>query len=764
MKRPLCIFCICCIVMLWIIQILFPHSLRQNCMVKDAEGECSLMDYQQWDTITLAGTVTQYDRSACQIQLENVYLINNLSRSDNTTNPQIKIENNGVRITGWGQQIQCYLKTLQELEPGRRVVITGKLCFFAHATNPGEFDAANFYGNRDILFSVTSAEVLAKGKHYNHFLFTMQLLKEKLCYQLEEYLPFGEASVMKAMLFGEKRKLDEDLKEQYQKNGIAHILAISGLHISLLGMAFYRILSFLPLSLGWRAGISGSVLIAYGYMVGFSASTERAIIMFLLFLTAKATKRSYDMLTAISVAALLLLAQHPGYLFDCAFQLSFMAVIAMALIAPAVETGLSFLPSRIRKSFSATMAVFLTTSPILIYHYHEISFFSVILNMLVIPLMGALLISGVLLALIAQVFGSVAVVFALPIRAILAIYQICCTALEQLPIGRMNVARPDLWKIFLYYMLLSVMTILVNKGAQKDKPFVLCLIPVSLLLLFGHIHQGLSAWMLDVGQGDCSVIFYKTQYVYLVDGGSTSKKNVGDKIIIPFLKSQGVNGIDAVFVTHPDMDHTSGIMELLMQAREENMPVKRLILSKAAMRNEKDSLQELLDMARKQGITVLTLEAGDVLCQNGLKITCLYPDADSNETGNNASLTLAFETSDWCGIYTGDLELEGEAVLLEKYGSYLKNRSVDVLKVGHHGSSGSTGEKFLQAVQPSMALISCGKDNSYGHPHTETLNRLSKIGCEVLTTPEHGAIRVRVSADGEIRVFYWKTGNSCMGK
>ena len=506
----------------------------------------------------------------------------------------------------------------------------------------------------------------------------------------------------------------------------------------MLGMSLFKILEKLPLSLRIRCVICGSMIICYGFMVGFSASSCRAICMYCLFLLAKITKRTYDMLTAVSVAGVLLLLQHPGYIFDCGFLLSFMAVLAMGVLLPVIETLSGRLPGMLRKLLCPTVAVFLTTAPVLAYFYHEISLFSVLLNMVVIPFVSVLLMAAVALVVLADLIRPIAELFVIPIRLILWLYQGACLFLEDIGVGRWNIETPAVWKLVAYYGVIMLLTVLVKNKKKWVSLAEIGMIAAIVCLLLHRTNPGICTWMLDVGQGDCSVIFNKKKETYIIDAGSSSKKNIGEKILIPFLKSKGVNRVRAVFLSHPDEDHMNGIGQLLEQAEKENIIIENLVVSYSAFKQEYDRLSSLVETAKKENVKVVLMKEGDMLESENLGIQCLYPSINSLETGNNASLVLLLETEMTKSLYVGDLEMAGEEVLRREHGKEIED--ITYLKVGHHGSSTSSGEEFISYISPEKAFISCGKNNRYGHPHVETLRNLSIAGTEVFETSQHGAI------------------------
>ena len=244
--------------------------------------------------------------------------------------------------------------------------------------------------------------------------------------------------------------------------------------------------------------------------------------------------------------------------------------------------------------------------------------------------------------------------------------------------------------------------------------------------------------MLDVGQGDGLFLRTEGGTACLIDGGSSDIKQVGRYRILPFLKERGVGRLDYVLVTHTDGDHISGIRELLEQAGEPGgIRVETLLLSEQSAAEEAGL--QLIELAAQAGTSVRQIEAGMVLADGSASISCIHPGRGSFYADKNAgSLVLRLTYGDFSILLTGDLEETGEREILDA-GEEL---TCDVLKAGHHGSRFSTTEEWMEKAAPKLTLISCGKNNSYGHPHEETIARIREAGSGVLMTPEQGAVTI----------------------
>ena len=259
--------------------------------------------------------------------------------------------------------------------------------------------------------------------------------------------------------------------------------------------------------------------------------------------------------------------------------------------------------------------------------------------------------------------------------------------------------------------------------------------------MFVHVRKD-EAVFVDVGQGDGICLLTKEGHAFMVDGGSSSVSNVYTYRLEPLLKYYGVKNVDAWFVTHGDQDHVSGILEAI----EKKAAITMIFLPEGV---EDETLEDIRGKAESKDILVKSIYMGDIIRTKGISIECLYPTKETClGDKNNDSLVLSVRLGSEKGgvnlLLTGDLEAQGEKLLIESIGAM----DVDVLKVGHHGSSGGTTANFLESIHPEWGIISCGKENRYGHPHEETLLRLENAGCQWLSTASQGAVFVRATKDG----------------
>ena len=668
-----------------------------------------------------------------------------------------------------GKKVLCYLKQGQELPKlGSYIRITGKIRNFRKASNPGQFDARSYYRISGIAFQINQVIIQQKSEQYQKGKEALFQLRKGLSETFDRQLSPENASLMKTMVLGEKKALDREIKKRYQRNGIAHLLAISGLHISLIGMAFYKVLRKTALPVSFCAG--GAFLFMYGYgcMAGFSVSSRRALIMFGVQMAAVMFGRTYDLLTSVSLAALLILAEQPWDFYSSSFLFSFGCVLAIGLLVPAMTCKKTEALSRsdgkkkaaavvrqdgifwkllegLRKWLLPGCAISAAGLPLQLCFYYQMPVYATFLNLLVIPLMSFLLPCGLLLILVERA-EILAIPFSFVITGILGIYESACLMVENLPFSVQVTGRPGTVLIILYLIVLLFLILYQRKLSLKGKWLIL-LSAGALLVFSGRMERTVSRQLqvtfLDVGQGDCICVEGPEHKTYLIDGGSSDIKNVGKYRIEPFLKYRGIGSIDYVFVSHGDIDHMNGIEEMLKR-QQVGIKIRNLVVTGEAYRDEK--LEELISVAEDNGTTVWEMENGTQIREGKLRFTCLGPKEKNMNPGNEASMILHLEYEGFDMLFTGDVEKEGEESLTDTL-SYLQEKKIswEVLKTAHHGSKNSTTEAFLENVKPRYAWISAGRKNRYGHPHKDTLERLENSGAKIYSTQENGAFGITVN-------------------
>ncbi len=644
-------------------------------------------------------------------------------------------------ITG----VICYMKEEDMPQTGSLVMVRGSWRSFTHATNPGAFDAADHYAVQGQQGRMMDSVLLAGSSTYSVFKERMYRLREYLSLLLDACYDGEDASVMKAMLLGEKGTLDAELKELYRASGIIHILAISGLHLSIIGMGCHRLFRRVRLPYAVNIMLCSTLMYCYGTMTGMGTSMLRAYVMFVMHLLAGMIGRTYDLLTAMTVSALIILLQQPLYLQQSGFLFSFGAVCGIGILLPAAERNLLG-KSRAEKAVFSGAVISLSTLPVYLCCYYEFPPYSVLLNLIVIPCMTLILLGGLAGLGAAAWFLPLGAVTAMPVHYLLWFYEVCCTVCMRLPGHTWAAGHPELWQVLLFFGIL--LTLVVWNGKIPKLLFwqgMLC----ALLTFTLKLPEGLQITMVDVGQGDCIYLSEDSGVHMLIDGGSSDQSDVAKYQIVPFLKYEGVSHLDAVVVTHPDRDHISGICALLEEtgdaAGEGRFTIGTLYLPDVGTAGRNDGYRELEELAARAGVPVGYIGYGDRLQCGNVMLTCLHPEKGWNTEDSNAySTVLHLRYGEFTALFTGDLEGAGERRVEGLVREAGELQDITLLKVAHHGSGNSTGELFLRELNPKIALISAGRNNRYGHPHEALLERLTEQGCQIYRTQQSGAVTVRV--------------------
>lgn len=810
MRRALCMVCLCLVSLaalrLWMgdasdtREAHLSASPEGEHLLSTAEGELMCSIPEDGEHITVTGRVSGKDTKSFSI--ESVLRLSEEQTESISEHlfQQLSYAAVSRQTIPMDENLICEYDSPDAILLGSIVVVQGKFSAYSEATNPGEFDVSEYYHSLGVGGKLSDVTVLACSRKYSRWREVLWQLREDYKARLYRVFPPKEASVLTAMLLGDKEKLDKGIKELYRQNGIIHILSISGLHITMIGMSIYRLLRRWGVPVWLAALCGGCILCLYGVMTGMSVSACRAIGMYLIRMLAQVVGRTYDMLTALGVMAVMLVWQNPENLHNAGFLLSFGSILGIGWFYPAllpeerVGAPRRYEPShrkrilkgllgkwlqKLLQSMLASASITLFTLPIQLWFYYEVPVYSVFLNLLVLPLMSLLMFTG-LIAMLLPGTGMVGTVTYLILQG----YEWLCEGFEQLPFHMWNPGKPQAWQVVAYYLILLLIVLrtkkkvngnvnrktngkasrkasrkVSRKADSGEYAWKLCALTLAVIVLTLRIRTGTTVTFLDVGQGDGIVAETSSGEVFLFDCGSSNRSKVGEYVLLPFLKCKGIRQLDAVFVSHPDEDHCSGIVELLEFAEEEKIKIGQLVLPDIAEPMQENEFASLREAA--EGYTISYVGVGDAYEARGTEFLCLHPPKGCEEEDSNAyslcfyvsSKDVSRKDEEFSFLLTGDVEGAGEELLLQE----LQKHGIDevtVLKVAHHGSRNSSGEAFLQQIHPRIAIISCGRNNRYGHPHAETLRRLEQAGSTILATPEYGALSVEIGR--EIQVRGWR--------
>jgi competence protein ComEC len=622
--------------------------------------------------------------------------------------------------------------------------VSGILSKPSMAKNPNAFDYREYLSRKQTFWVLETENPL---KSCSPLKKTPLMLVKQLRFSgtnyLEKAFPPEIASLSAALIFGDRSLLNPDLLSDYQKTGIVHLLAISGLHVSLLiGMVYYLGLRF-GLTREFMTNFLLFILPIYVILTGASPSVIRAAMMIFLVLISLKWKRQLKLhpIDAISLALMIYLFLSPMIIFDVGFQLSFTVSFAIILSS----TYLFPRYSNYIQLMLATSAISqLSALPIILYHFFEVSFISIAANLVYIPLFSFIYLPGLyIFFLLHMVFGDIPDVFIELLIKVITVFNVLIEHLAKITFTRFIPGRPNELFLLIYMVLIFIIFLIWEaKPYKKKRPFGIS------LLLFVLLFQSTWNWlnpvgevtMIDVGQGDSILInlpFRKG--TYLIDTGGTvsfpeeewkrKKKpfEVGRDVVVPFLKGKGITRIDKLILTHGDMDHVGGAFSIISELK-----VGQIVMPSVVEPSETEI--SLIQLARKRGIPVVKTSAGEYWDHGKSKFYVLAPETEYKGERNSGSIALFAQVGGLNWFFGGDLDQAGEEKLIMNY----PQMTIDVLKAGHHGSKTSSSERFINQIKPKVALISAGERNRYGHPHNEVLERLHPI--TVYRTDKQGAI------------------------
>lgn len=683
---------------------------------------------------------------------------------------------------------------------GDYVCMSGTVSVPDSATNPGTFDQYIYLRNKGYYLCISNG-IIESGNHRPYsiegFLYG---IKNRCTKIIDNSFDSESAGIVKAMLVADKSTLDKNIKKLYSENGIAHIMAISGVHVAIIGMTLYGFLRKLRIGRLISGTFSIAIIILYGIMTGMSYSTERAVIMLILSIAAEYFGRKTDAPTSMGFAMIIMVLGNPYVILDVGFQLSFAAITGVTVVAPQLRKLLRMFKRFIKEAdekkkqkhkkimslrkmiiklidaLVVGIASFITTTPVIIYYYYQFPPYSILINLIVIPLVSLIVGGSILVVLTGLFFTGAAVVMTYPVRLILFGYKYLCIFASGLPGASVLVGHISIGMVFVYYLsvvlIFAILRMIRIGKTEREGPILYLMLATVLFLTVVYevysYDKSLKIVYMDVGQGDGVLLRTSGHGGILIDGGSSSNKRVGEYVMVPVLNYYGVSEVEYAFVSHGDVDHVSGL-EYLLNEEQSGVHVVNLVLPEYG---DHDALQELKSEATANNVNIIYMKPGDNITYNHqhaetINIECLYPDEEAGQgvlDTNNLSMILkttitwdireadienlnksSYSDASLSLLFVGDAGIAAEKRLIELYeknslGEISDSIACDILKVGHHGSRNSSGNDFLKRVSAMYGIISCGKDNIYGHPHAETLERLKMADTKYMTTKEHGAI------------------------
>jgi competence protein ComEC len=615
---------------------------------------------------------------------------------------------------------------------GDRVILQGTLRLPDGARNPGGFDARFYYAGMGVSATLYTHEdpllcepagagvkglfVRARNALSNVLFITM---------------PDTQATVLNGILFGIKNDIPEDVAQSFSDAGIAHILAVSGLHVGFVIAGLYWLLNKLPLDSRAKLLLCLTGIFLYTALVGLRPSVMRAGIMAAVLLVGKEIGKESDPITSLAFAGLITASINPLVIFTPAFQMSYGAVIGILSLYHMIHNSLSRLPNFLRSAVAVSISAQLGVLPVCAYYFHRISLISCFCNIFIIPVSGIVVGIGFATALVGQVSLTLAGILGMVNVILLNFVMFTARLFAHLPYSALDVLTPPVILIILWYgiMLYIACGGRINLAVPKAKTVVLMSLSIINLIVWSSAFlppKGYEITFLDVNQGDAIFIRTPEGYTALIDSGPDEGFDAGKNIVVPFLRKQGVNRLNLALVTHYHDDHIGGLPSVL-----DAIGAQTLLLP-----------APLTDLPSRYR-DVFIISAGDRFKLGDAEFTVLNPIENSDPAENNSSLVLLADFEGVKVLFTGDIEYETETILADDNTLV----PVDVLKVAHHGSDTSSTKEFLESVQPRYAVISVGRSNRFGHPSDVVLQRLENIGSQIYRTDIHGSVTIKIIND-----------------
>ncbi len=648
-------------------------------------------------------------------------------------------------------QVQAFLyergdqDRLKQLELGDACMITGNLTSPLPSTNFGQFDYQSYLKEQTIFWILRpNREGIQCKKTEGNLFLGLQRWRQAQIRKVEQHVHPEFSGIMNALLFGDRSSIDGDVMEAYQRLGVIHLLAVSGMHVGMIvTMLFYTLLR-VGLIRERTIDVLLVILPFYIVIAGAAPSVIRAAIMAMVILICLRLKTRVSPLTGISIVYLSYLFMKPLALFHLGFQLSFLISFGLIISAPIIQ-------KRYVTRFSQLLAVTLLSQclsfPLLLLHTFELTLLAIPLNLIYIPFITLFVLPLTLISFFLSF--SVPYAFNYPLLLLEFVFPFIHQILKICADVRFTsivVGKPSMILVFAYYLCVFFGCLMWEKGMRGwwKKPIAVLSLVVTIQLVLPYTDPRTKVTMIDVGQGDSILIeLPHRKSIYLIDvGGTISFSNeewrnrirpfeVGTDIVVPALKATGISRIDKLILTHGHMDHIGGAEALL-----KTVTVKEVYYGQGSVDGEFE--RELLTNFARHKTNIKFVKEGESWKDGGATFFILSPNG-TEQNLNDRSIVLYMEIEGLSFLFTGDLEESGERRIISNY----PNLKVDVLKAGHHGSRTSTTEAFLTLLNPKIVLISAGRNNRFGHPHPEVIERLEEREMVILRTDIFGAIELK---------------------
>ncbi|MBL7216307.1 MAG: DNA internalization-related competence protein ComEC/Rec2 [Desulfobacteraceae bacterium] len=676
---------------------------------------------------------------------------------------------------------------IPSLEAGDKIRFPTRLKPFKNFNNPGNYDYEEAMRLKGLICSASVSDgrrIVPMGPGHLPFLRGMiETIQKPVRELFKKQLDTRNFALFRALILGERQGIDPALREPFNQTGLGHMLAVSGLHIGLVAWAAFFLFKWI-LSRSYRLALEIDIrkisafltafpVIGYTLLAGFQVSSQRAMIMILTFLVSLILGREREVWSTLALAGLIILFLDPNALFSISFQLSFMAVIGILWLTPAIldrfhypdnsqQVRMSIL-NRLLTYFTGLVAVTASAMifllPITCYYFHRISLVSIPANLTTVPILGMWVIPlGLLSAITAPFSFNVAGFFlhlgAWGLNKMMAIIEFWA----HIPRSSIWTVTPNIFEIFLFYsFILCIFFFKRWRWAKIGMALIATLIlsDAAYWVYQVRFNRDLEVIFLDVGRGNAALVSFPGGKKMIIDGGGFSRGSfdVGKMVVAPYLWFKKISQIDYMVLSHPHADHMNGLRFIAEIFRPKEFWYNGDQVETATFRElktiiENGNIKTFLPSDLRDGIEI-----------NGVRVNILHPDPDGQplilekdgKRLNNNSLVLQITYRGKTFLFPGDLEKPGEEVLISNAGEMLKS---DVLLSPHHGNKTSSSKEFLEMVQPGICIISSRERGLSNFPHKTVLDRLRDVGCRVIRISRSGAVKVIVGKDRfKVRTF-----------
>lgn len=630
---------------------------------------------------------------------------------------------------------------------GDTVQVTGHLLPLEERQNQNEYDFSLYYKSKGIYARLIADDAVKTGRKISispvYLINSAKARLGKICDREFSKMP---AAFVKAITLGDKSGFDSDYRALLSKSGFSHVLYAPFIHISLIFMLVGIL--HIPKKSN-RDNLVLFLILLYALFNSGAPNILKACGVLGIVLLRRNIFGFYDKLDSLSLIVLIMTIIDPNLCFNSGFCMSIISTVLIYTSHPIIFRAVSgwFSKRRIKASnLIQVVTIFIIftigTLPFSAYYFNGLSIYSTILSVAFLPLVILVIIFSYIMYFSILLFGASPIAKEVVLK-IVEIFEVIPHIAREFPFSYVTLKSPDILEIICFYLAWWLFLLYISKRSKSTTAKVLTVILLGAVLsgIFPYSSNTLYINFVNVGQGDAAILRTTRGDTVLIDGGGSSDYqqgyNIGEAVFMPYLISCGIKDVDVAIISHFHKDHAEGIIAAL-----ENIKVNTLVMPDCDVDNI--YRRKLLDIASAKGIKVESLMASDeIKFRSGLNIKCVSPtqkelkSSDANET----SLVLSVTYGEFCGLFGGD----SHDILTDLYPA-----DVDLLKVSHHGSLTSSGEKFINHVSPQYAVISVGKGNSYGHPKAEVLLRLMNENSEILRTDRMGDIRFEIRKNGKI--------------